>query len=241
MRALVCTTIDEDVARLLNFNVNALTPTPMEKNMNLIEIIKILQKEGHKIEYSYRKDGGYIIRSIDGQRFSGKTGNAFARRLTGTPLSVARATQLARIRTPKGKKNVARTPIPDDLKRMMRKVQREWRKKHPTIEGTISTRGLRYQIEKYGVEEARMSLDKAYRYSMGYAYIDNVLFLIERINNDLSKMPDTSMEAVVSLIEQKQLNFREEWIAPIYNALYDWERNIISGQECARIIRSIII
>lgn len=209
--------------------------------MNLQEIIEILQKEGHKVEYSHRKDGGYIIRSIDGQHFSGKTGNAFARRLTGQSLSVARATQLARIKMPKGKKTSKLLPIPEDLKKMLRKTQREWRKKHPTIEGTISTRGLRYQIQKYGVEEARMSLDKAYRYSMGYAYLDNVLFLIERINNDLAKMPDDDMENIVALIEQKQMSFKEEWISPIYNALYDWERSVITGQECARIIRAIIL
>lgn len=209
--------------------------------MNLEEIIKILQKEGHKVEYSHRKDGGYIIRSIDGQRFSGKTGNAFARRLTGTSLSIARATQLARIRMPKGKKQTKLLPIPEELKKMLRKTQREWRKKHPTIEGTISTRGLRYQIQKYGVEEARMSLDKAYRYSMGYAYFDNVAFLIERINQDLAKNPDSDMEDIVSLIQQKIAVFKEEWISPIYNALYDWEREIISGQECARIIRAIIM
>ena len=165
--------------------------------MNLLEIIKILQKEGHKVEYSHRKDGGYIIRKIDGQRFSGKTGNAFARRMTGQSLSIARATQLSRIRTPKGKRAVKRMPIPENLKRALRRVQRQWRKKHPTIEGTISTRGLRYQIEKYGVEEAEMSLDKAYRYSMGFAYIDNVLFLIQRIEQDLSKMPSSEMESIV--------------------------------------------
>lgn len=208
--------------------------------MNLEQIIKILQKEGHKVEYTHRKDGGYIIRKIDSQRFSGKTGNAFARRMTGQSLSIARATQLARIRMPKGKKATKLLPIPEDLKKMLRKTQREWRKKHPTIEGTISTRGLRYQIQKYGIEEARMSLDKAYRYSMGFAYIDNVLFLIERINSDLAKLPSPAMEQIAILIEQKQSNFKEEWISPIYNALYDWERNIISGSECARIIRSII-
>ena len=208
--------------------------------MNLEQIIKILQKEGHKVEYTHRKDGGYIIRKIDSQRFSGKTGNAFARRMTGQSLSIARAVQLARIRMPKDKKATKLLPIPEDLKKMLRKTQREWRKKHPTIEGTISTRGLRYQIQKYGVEEARMSLDKAYRYSMGFAYIDNVLFLIERIELDIAKFPSTQMERIIELTKDKQLSFREEWIAPIYNALYDWERGIIDEYECARIIRNII-
>ena len=210
--------------------------------MNLEQIIKILQKEGHKVEYSHRKDGGYIIRKIDGQRFSGKTGNAFARRMTGQSLSIARATQLARIRMPKGKKATKLLPIPEDLKKMLRKTQREWRKKHPTIEGTISTRGLRYQIQKYGIEEAKMSLDKAYRYSVGYAYIDNVMFIIERIKQDLAKMPNSAMEEAVLFIEQRMLTFKEEWISSIYyEAIYPWEQGVISGEEAYRIIRETII
>ena len=208
--------------------------------MSILEIIKILQQQGHSVEYSKRKDGGYIIRSIDGEHFSAKSGNIRARAMTGAVLSEARAVQLARIRTPKGKRTKKREPIPEELLRALRKVQRAWRKKHPTIEGTISKRGLRYQFETYGEEKALASLDKAFRYSQGYAYVDNVLHLIERIRLDLGKLESSEMEAVISLIEQKTLDFKEEWLSPIYSALYDWERFLIDGKECARIIRSII-
>ena len=209
--------------------------------MTILDIIKQLEKQGHEIDYSKRKDGGYIIRYIDGKHFAGKTGNAFARRLAGYEISVARKVQLQRIRTPKGKRPQKQDELPPELLKELRKVQRAWRKKHPTIEGTASLRGLRYQYKMYGKEVARASLDKAYRYSQGLAYIDNVLHLIERIRLDLNKLPSPEMENVMNLIEQKEMSFKEEWIAPIYSALYDWERGIIEGKECARIIKNIMM
>lgn len=208
--------------------------------MSILDIIKLLQEQGHQVSFSKRKDGGYIIRRIDSNRFTGKKGNVFARQITGQELSLARKVQLQRIKTPKGQRQKKRTPLPEDLKKELKKVQRAWRKKHPTIEGTISTRGLRYQYEQKGYKEALMSLDKAYRYSEGYAYLDNVNHLVERIRMNLSKIDSPEMEQIVSLIEQKALLFKEEWLAPIYSALYDWERYIIDGKECARIIKSII-
>lgn len=209
--------------------------------MTIKEIIEVLQESGHVVAYSKRKDGGYIIRKIDNRHYSGKTGNVMARKMTGTPLSLARQVQLARIRTPKGKRSIRKTPLPDDLKKALRRVQRNWRKKHPTIEGTISTRGLRYQFETYGKEKALASLDKAFRYSQGYAYLDNVMHLIERIKLDLAKLPSSEMEDIVSYIEMKTMDFKEEWLSPIYSALYDWERGIIEGKETARIIRQIMM
>lgn len=208
--------------------------------MKLKEVIDTLIEQGHKVEFYHRKDGGYVIRKIDGQHFTGKTGNEYARKLLGVELSIARRVQLQRIRTPKGKRQHKRTPLPDELKKELRKVQRKWREKHPTIEGTVSTRGLRYQVETYGEEHAKASLNKAYRYSQGLAYIENVMSLIERIETDLTKEESPEMEAVVDLIKERMLSFKEEWISPIYSVLYDWERYIIDGKEAARIIKQII-
>ena len=98
-------------------------------NLSLIEIIKLLQSQGHEVEYTHRKDGGYIIRKIDGQRFSGKIGNTIARTMVGAKLSQARQVQLARIRLPKGKRQQKLAPVPEDVKKALRKVQKAWRKK----------------------------------------------------------------------------------------------------------------
>ena len=84
------------------------------------------------------------------------------------------------------------------------------------------------------------ALDKSYRYATGYAYIDNVNALIQRIDIDLGKEPNAEMQAVRDRIEQKAIEFREDWIAPCYQALYDWEKGEISPEECARRINLII-
>ena len=49
--------------------------------MNLQQVIDTLQKQGHTIEYSHRKDGGYVIRSIDGVHYKGKQGNPLSSRI----------------------------------------------------------------------------------------------------------------------------------------------------------------
>lgn len=209
-------------------------------NLTILEIIKLLEKKGHDVKFSKRKDGGYIITKIDGQRFSGKTGNAFARRITGSTLSVARQVQLAKIRTPKGRKQQKLEEIPDNIKKALRKVQREWRKKHPDIEGTMTTRGVRYHLRHYGEEETLASLDKGYRYASGYAYIDNVMHLVDVLQMALDKEYDNDMEQVIELIKSKMLEFKEEWIYPCYEAYYEWTKHSITAQECARRIKAII-
>ena len=105
----------------------------------------------------------------------------------------------------------------------------------------MTTRGVRYHLTHYGEEETLRSIDKQFRYATGYAYIDNVNWLVERIKQDLIHNPSTDMEDIIDLIKRKALDFREEWIAPIYqDAIYPWEQGVISTQECARIIRATI-
>ena len=208
--------------------------------MNLIDIIKLLQKEGHSVQYYHRKDGGYVITRIDGQGFSGKSGNIRARAMTGQVLSQARSVQLSRIRLPKGKKATKKAPLPSEVLKEMRKVQKAWRKNHPDISGTISTRGVRYQLEHYGKEKTLLSLDKAYRYTQGYAYIDNVNWLIQKIENDLTKVYSQEMQNVVDKIKEKALDFKEEWISQVYEVVYEWEKGTLDADECARRINLII-
>ena len=210
-------------------------------NIKLIEIIKLLQAQGHEVEYTHRKDGGYIIRRIDGKRFFGKAGNEFARNIVGAKLSQARQVQLARIRTPKGKRAQKLAPLPEDVQKALRKVQRAWRKKHPDIRGTASTKNIRWFLREHGAEATIKSLDKSFRYAQGLAYIDNVNFLLQRIENDLSKEPNSAMESVYNLIQSRSLEMKEEWLQPLhYDCLQEWERGHITGEECARRMRDIM-
>ena len=210
-------------------------------HLSLIEIIKLLQSQGHEVEYTHRKDGGYIIRRIDGRKFSQKVGNTIARTMVGAELSQARQVQLARIRLPKGKKYTKLEEVPEDIKKALRKVQRAWRKKHPDIRGTASMRNVRWHMRTHGKEETLKALDKSFRYSQGLAYIDNVNFLLQRIKNDLDKEPNSAMQSIYELIERKALDMKEEWLQPLhYDCLQEWERGIISGEECARRMRDIM-
>lgn len=217
--------------------------TPKEEtimNLSLAEIIKILQEQGHEVEFTHRKDGGYIIRKVDGTHYGGKLGNKVARAMVGANLSQARQVQLAKIRLTKGRKYTKMEELPTDVKKALRKVQREWRKKHPSIEGTMTTRGVRYHLRHYGEQATLQSIDKGYRYASGYAYIDNVNWLIERIRTNLTGDSSSAMEEIIELIQRKALDFREEWINPCYQAIYDWEKGSIDDKECARQIRQII-
>ena len=61
--------------------------------MSVRELVKALRKEGHKVTYRKRKDGGILIKSIDGQKFKGAKGNLLARQMLGINLSEKRALQ----------------------------------------------------------------------------------------------------------------------------------------------------
>lgn len=213
--------------------------------MTIKEIAEILAEQGHNIKIRKRSDGGYLISGIDSERFSGASGNIRARQIVGATLSAARSYQLARIRPPKNVAPIRRkqAPLPKELLKDMRRVQREWRKNHPDISGTISTKGLRYQYEKYGEEAAKASLNKAYRYSQGYAYIENVNWLIERLTNDRNKLDGYEASIIDEIIEQikmKQLSFKEEWISEIYEEIYEFEKRQIEADELARRINNIM-
>ena len=214
--------------------------------MTIKELAELLSEQGYNIKLRKRSDGGYIISKIDGVSFHGASGNIRARQIAGATLSHARAFQLERIRPPKFKSPMSRKkePLPKSLTSKLRKIQREWRKKHQDIGGTISIRGLRYQYEQYGEEEALASLDKAYRYSQGYAYLENVQWLIERLSNLANKLSDREQDIVTRIIDkikQKQMFFKEEWIHEIYQEIYEAEKHSIEVDELERRIDAIML
>lgn len=209
--------------------------------MSIKEIIEALIKEGYKIEARKRHDGGYLITKINGESFRAAKGNARARLLVGAKISNARHIQLQRIRF--GHKKMPE--VPNDLKKLLRKVQREWRKKHPDIRGTLSMRGLRYYYSKHGTQAAFAAIDKHYRYAQGLAYIENVNWLVERLHILETKMElggedTTKIKEVINKIESKSLMFKEEWIHKIYEIIYMVEEGLLDDDELVRRINLII-
>ena len=47
--------------------------------MTIKQVITQLKSQGYKVEAYKRKDGGYLIKSINGQKFKGAAGNEMAR------------------------------------------------------------------------------------------------------------------------------------------------------------------
>lgn len=215
--------------------------------MTIKDLAEMLTEQGYDIKLRKRADGGYLISRINGVSYKGASGNIKARTIVGADISHARKIQLARIRPPKKVAPAQRklSKVPEELVKEMRKVQREWRKTHKDIAGTISMKGLRYQYETYGEEMTRASLNKAYRYTQGYAYLENVEHLLERIQLDLYKVAEyfeeASLNKIIAKIKQKSLSFREDWIHEIYDELYEFEKGFITAQELERRIDGIMM
>ena len=99
--------------------------------MTVKQIIDLLKQQGHKVDAYKRKDGGYLIKAIDGAKFSGAKGNEAARAMVNVSLSQRREKQLRSI-TPKAKTKAAKirkapkppkAPLPEDLRKAIRRTQ----------------------------------------------------------------------------------------------------------------------
>lgn len=213
----------------------------MIDSLTMREIVSLLKTRGYEVEIYIRNDGGIRITKINGQYFSGSRGNIFGRSVVGANLSEARKIQLESIRTPKGKFGHKKLePLSKADLSMIRKAQREWKKGNVKGSGLPGRRGFRYVMQKYGAKEARRLLGESIRYSQGLAYTANVEALILRIEHDLKINYNDDMQEVVNMIRQRLYTFKESWINPIYDIVYQWEQGVITGEECARRIKLII-
>lgn len=209
--------------------------------MSVREIIQELQRQGHKVSFFVRKDGGVRITKIDETRFTGSQGNVVARSIIGTSLSERRSRQLESIRTPKGKfGHKTTTKLSNEMTKALRKAQRLFRK-NDVKGGKPTTRNLRYVIREYGEEEAYRRLSQSIRYAQGLAYDENVQHLIDRISSDMSKSKNPQALAdIIERIDQKRAIFKEAWLSKVLEDLYELEQGSISEEEFARRVSLII-
>lgn len=212
--------------------------------VKMIDIVKLLQSYGHNVQYRVRKDGGILITSIDGGKYTAAKGNETARNMAGVSLSPKRATQLQSIR-PK------RLPALDpNLKKEIVKTQRIWNKLKkagqqkgvaPEVYGKISTKKFREREEELGTAETIKSLQELQRYAKGLAYSKNIDALLQRIDQMLPHLDEDeriNFEEVYDLIDMNRETFREEWISPIYNIIYDFDNNKITSLTALNRIRA---
>ena len=210
--------------------------------MTLMEIVERLQREGNIVSYRIRSDGGILITSINGKKYSGAEGNRIARNIVGATLSEARAIQLASIKPKKGQSPKSRKlpTVEEELKKQLRKVQRIWKKNVDPKKGKITLKKLRWNIQNLGVARAKEKLEQALRYAQGLAYSKNIEALLGYINEVQNKLTNWKwIKALEELKEEIISNFdkfKEDWISYIYDMLY----GINDGFDVITIVKTII-
>ena len=195
--------------------------------MSTRQLVEFLQGQGHQVTYHIRKDGGLLITSIDGTKYSGATGNKVARWMAGEQLSERRAQQLKTITKNRGvKKKKLPPPTPMTLEKTRQRVMRKWRKAN--LRGSISKRNLKQMIEDRGIEGASQYLEEMERRTEGKAYKASVEGLISRIEQDIVSADEEDAEwlqKLIDLIRSKEEIFQQSWMQPIVDKLYEWEQD----------------
>ena len=211
--------------------------------MNLRQVVDKLRQEGHSVTYHARKDGGILIKTIDGQRFTGASGNAIARSMSGETLSVKRYSQLYRI-TMTGKR--AKSYFEDrEIKRLLQRVQRKWNKAFPHKKGEIPSVGLKsskkvkWSLENRGREETIRLLTEAERYASGKAYYENIRQLSDYIEDAAYKYESDELLSLAQDIRDNAWMILEESIKPSYDRLYDLNHGA-DPKDVARDVRKIL-
>lgn len=194
--------------------------------MKVRSIISRLTSLGYKVSYYQRKDGGVLIRSINGQKFTAAKGNVYARTILGLELSTRRSEQLHKITRARSYYKTHTIETPEDLEKFRKSVMRKWKK--AGLRGSISKYNLKRMIADRGIEGAKQYLIEMERHTQGKAYISAVEGLISRIEQDIAAVsgdPDevSWLEKLKELIEANKEDFKQEWLFAIFNELYNWE------------------
>ena len=194
--------------------------------MTIAQIIDLLRNMEHEVKWQVRKDGGIRITNINGQKFTGSTGNTLARELTGQALSERRTAQLKTIKSPKGQWGHRKKaePLDDSTIKKIQKAQRIYRKNQIGNSATVTRKRYRYNLKHHGKEEADRRLNQAIRYGLGLAYDDNINALINRLKLDNQKVNSPYIDQLIELIESKRDVFKESWLNNIYDSVYEFEQ-----------------
>lgn len=214
------------------------------KNYTMIQVVRQLQSQGHMVDFYVRKDGGILVKNIDGMRFpSGASGNAYARSLLGVDISEARKSQLkyaTRVRT-----RPVKIQVDDAIREEYKRVKKLWNKAfkpkkgmpHPA--GYFGWQRIKRAYKQFGREETLRRISEAEKYASGIAYSENVRILATFI---LQAGNTYGSPELVSLSEDLTANayaIKDEWIKPAYDELY--KLNIgVPPKEVASVVRSIL-
>ena len=212
-------------------------------NKSMIQIVAELTAKGHNIKYSIRKDGGILIRSIDGEHFTGAHGNARARTMVGAELSEARSTQLkyaTQVRV-----HPVKIEVKEEIKEAYLRVKKIWNKAfrakggkpHPA--GYFGWKRIKTSIKEWGEEEAMRRILEAEKYATGIAYSKNVKHLVDYIRMTAKQVESNELKQLAEDLADSAYTIRDEWILPAYEALYALN-NGRDPKEVAQKVRRIL-
>lgn len=214
----------------------------------MLSVVAELLSGGHQVAYYVRKDGGILIRSIDGERFQGAKGNIRARQMAGVQLSEARTTQLRyatatrkELRTP----SLQKTQVKDAIWKEYARVKKMWNKAFKSKNGKSHPAGyfgkarIKKSIRDWGEEEALRRISEAEKYASGIAYSKNVQQLAELIRNAGDQYESQELKDLAEDLIQNAYSIRDEWIYPAYDKLYDLNKGA-NPKEVANLVRSIL-
>lgn len=211
--------------------------------MTMMEVVRQLQAQGHEVDFYVRKDGGILVKNIDGEKFTtGASGNARARQIAGASISDARISQLKYATRARG---VKKPSLDDEIYSEFRRVKKKWNrafrakggKPHPA--GYFGWNRIKYSIEHYGRDEALRRIREAERYASGIAYTKNVEYLAAQIESAGTKLQSQELLKLAEDLRDNAYSIRDEWIKPAHDELYKLNQGI-PPEEVAPAVRKIL-
>ena len=210
--------------------------------MTMMEIVRKLQEQGHSVDFYVRKDGGILIKKIDGETYpSGASGNARARQIVGADISEARIAQLKYATRQQRKK----TKLDDEVDAEFKRVKKIWNKAFKAQKGKPHSAGyfgksrIAYTLKHYGKEEALRRIKEAEKYVTGFAYDKNVKALAMMIKDAGNKYQSPELLKLADDIDEFAFTIKEAWIKPAYDELYKLNAGV-SPKEVAKNTRRIL-
>lgn len=211
--------------------------------MTMMEVVRQLQAQGHEVDFYVRKDGGILVKNIDGEKFTtGASGNARARQIAGASISEARISQL---KYATRARKVKKPSLDDEIRKEFERVKKKWNKAfkskggkpHPA--GYFGWQRIKYAIDHYGRDEALRRIREAERYASGIAYAKNVEILAQYIRSVGEQLNSPELLKLSEDLIANAYSIKEEWIRPAYDELYKLNAGV-PPKEVAKNTRAIL-
>lgn len=138
-------------------------------------LIKMAREQGIKIKFSHTTENGFnrfVVKSINGQSFSGKSGNTALRMMMGQSLSSAETASRAKgsavvAKVASGVKK-SKVKLPKDIKDTIKRLNAKLRRSGKTERSRVSQ--YKKTAERYGEERAREALTNSLLHANKIAY-----------------------------------------------------------------------